>query len=115
MTATDSTINEYIPIGIILVLITVLVVNTIGSIQELKEYWSTREETQKAEEKAGPVMSVEESQNAIMKDFEMRFMPTLPLNSPSWRPVEQDPIDFNKWQWDNYPKLGLDLWILHQG
>ena len=52
-------------------------------------------------------MSVEESQNAIMKDFEMRFMPTLPLNSPSWRPVEQDPIDFNKWQWDNYPKLGL--------
>ena len=107
ITATNSKINEYIPIAILLVLITVLIVNTIGSIQEIKEYWSTRQETQKVEEKAGQQMSVEESQNAIMKDFEMRFMPTLPLNSPSWRPAEQDPIDFNKWQWDNYPKLGL--------
>ena len=52
-------------------------------------------------------MSVEESHNAIMKDFEMRFMPAMPLNSPSWRPVEQDPVDLNKYQWDNYPRLGL--------
>ena len=36
LTATNSKINEYIPIGILLVLIAVLVVNTIGSIQELK-------------------------------------------------------------------------------
>ena len=36
ITATNSKINEYIPIAIILVLISVLVINTIGAIQELK-------------------------------------------------------------------------------
>ena len=61
---------------------------------------SKRRDT-KVEEKAGPQMSVEESHNAIMKDFDMWFMPTMPLNSPNWRPVEQDPVDLNKYQWDN--------------
>ena len=36
LTSTNSKINEYIPIGILLILIAVLVISTIGAIQEIK-------------------------------------------------------------------------------
>jgi hypothetical protein len=41
-TAADSTINQFIPLAILAVLMTVVVITAIASVQELQEYWANR-------------------------------------------------------------------------
>ena len=58
-------------------MVAVLVVGFIGSVMELREYWSTWEEKAKADEKAGPPLTIEERHNLLMQEFEKKIMPDL--------------------------------------
>jgi uncharacterized protein YpmB len=65
-TSADSTINLYIPLGILGILLAVIVVSVIALVQELREYWSTHEEKVKGFEKGGELMTVDEGQKMLM-------------------------------------------------
>ena len=58
LTEPNSSYYELIPLGIIMGLMAVLIVAIVGSVLELHEFWSTREETLWIEEKVGPVMTI---------------------------------------------------------
>ena len=88
----------------------IVVVTVVGGFQELKEYWTTREEVLKAEEKEEPVMSIEECHRMLMRDFEMKMMPNVKEGTSVWKPVEHDFVDVDRWKWENYPILhSMDL------
>jgi phage-related minor tail protein len=40
VTVANSTINQYIPLGILAILLVIMVVTVVALIQELREYWT---------------------------------------------------------------------------
>jgi hypothetical protein len=56
-------------------------------------------------------MTVEESQRVLMKEFEMKLMPTAnevtPMAPIQFRPLEHDRTEIKNWQWQHYPTLHM--------
>ena len=44
-------------------------------------------------------MSVEECNKKMMKDFELKLMPDMLANNPSWKPVQHENIEASKGEW----------------
>jgi hypothetical protein len=71
-------------------LIAVLIVSLIGSIYELYECWADRSQEKEKEDNRdnGPPLSVEDAQNMLIREFEMKLLPKMLENAPGWKPIE---------------------------
>ena len=90
LTRADTNVNQILPIFVLLILVVVLIVSLIGSIYELYEYWADRlQQKQKGDNRDdGPPLSVEDAQNLLIREFEMKLLPKMLENAPGWKPIE---------------------------
>ena len=44
-------------------------------------------------------MTVEDAQAKLMRDFELKLMPTLSKTEQGWRPLEHETIDIDRFKW----------------
>jgi hypothetical protein len=52
-------------------------------------------------------MTLEEAQAKLMRDFEIKIMPDLSSTIQTWRPVEHEKVDIDRWKWEQYPVLTM--------